>query len=182
MTIIAVFGSSAVIEGDAAYIAAYEAGSRLAAAGLAVATGGYGGVMEAASRGASEAGGHVVGVTAPSVFPQRTGPNRWVDEEIPTTSITERIHVLVSSIDGALVLDGSIGTAAELLLAWNVNHVTQGHRPALPTVLVGETWATLIDSLVTNHGADSSQIIVVDDVEVAVAALVSALGNIDEQH
>ena len=54
---VAVFGSSELRETDRAYQLAYRTGQALARAGFSVVTGGYGGVMEAASRGARDAGG-----------------------------------------------------------------------------------------------------------------------------
>ena len=62
--IVTVFGSSRPSEGDSDYAEARELGRRLAERGFAVCSGGYGGVMEAASRGAKEAGGKTYGVTA----------------------------------------------------------------------------------------------------------------------
>lgn len=64
---IAVFGGSQPKEGDPAYAEAYELGSLLAQAGHTVLTGGYIGTMEAVSRGAAEAGGHVIGVTCEEI-------------------------------------------------------------------------------------------------------------------
>jgi hypothetical protein len=60
---ISVFGGSQPKEGDAAYLEGIELGKLLAERGHIVLTGGYIGVMEAVSRGAREAGGHVIGVT-----------------------------------------------------------------------------------------------------------------------
>ena len=61
--LIAVYGSSTARESERAWRLAYDLGGELARAGAAVMTGGYGGIMAACSRGAHEAGGHVVGVT-----------------------------------------------------------------------------------------------------------------------
>ena len=61
--VIAVYGSSTVRDGDPAWLRARELGRELARAGATVMTGGYGGIMEACSHGAHEAGGHVIGVT-----------------------------------------------------------------------------------------------------------------------
>ena len=61
---ITVFGSSRPEDGHADYVEALELGRALAAAGFAVCTGGYGGVMEAVSRGARESGGRVLAVTS----------------------------------------------------------------------------------------------------------------------
>ncbi|MBI4463746.1 MAG: hypothetical protein HY647_03480, partial [Acidobacteria bacterium] len=77
--IISVFGSSSATEPTLAYRLAQELGAALARAGIAVASGGYGGVMEAVSKGAAEAGGKVVGVVAISLSGKA---NRWVQEKI----------------------------------------------------------------------------------------------------
>ncbi|HEX5630970.1 MAG TPA: DNA-binding protein, partial [Acidimicrobiia bacterium] len=74
--IVAVFGSARSIEGDGDYEAGVRCGELLAAAGFAVSTGGYAGLMEAVSRGARSRGGTVIGVTAPAVFPDRPGANQ----------------------------------------------------------------------------------------------------------
>ena len=81
--IITVFGSSRPEEGHADYAEALELGRALAVAGFAVCTGGYGGVMEAVSRGARDSGGHVLAVTS-TFF--RSHANRWVEKEtsVPT--------------------------------------------------------------------------------------------------
>jgi predicted Rossmann-fold nucleotide-binding protein len=62
--IVTVFGSSRPREGDAQYAQARELGAALAEKGIIVCSGGYGGVMEAVSRGAKEAGGRTLAVTA----------------------------------------------------------------------------------------------------------------------
>ena len=77
---VAVFGSSEPAEGDTLYDTARRLGGLLARCGYRVVTGGYGGVMEAACRGAREAGGATVGVTC-SIFRDRT-PNPYT----PSTS------------------------------------------------------------------------------------------------
>ena len=78
-TVISVFGSGLPRLGDSRYAEARRLGAELAMRGFVICTGGYGGVMEAASRGAKEAGGRTIGVTA-EFFPSRA--NKWVDEEI----------------------------------------------------------------------------------------------------
>ena len=77
--VVAVFGSSTLQELDPAYEAVRRLGAELAARKFAVMTGGYGGAMAAASRGAHEAGGHVIGVTV-DLFEHRGGANPWVRE------------------------------------------------------------------------------------------------------
>src|SRR5512141_3056804 len=79
---ITVFGGSQPKEGSSAYNEAMELGRLLAQRGHSVLTGGYIGTMEAVSRGASEAGGHVIGVTCEDIENWRkVAANRWVMEE-----------------------------------------------------------------------------------------------------
>ncbi len=81
--------------------------------------------MEAASAGAARAGGTVVGVTAPQVFPERSSPNAHLTEEVPAPTIPLRIATLLDGVDAAIVLPGSIGTLAELVVSWNVRFVAR---------------------------------------------------------
>ena len=82
--VVSVFGSSQAERGSLAYEEAKQVGALLAQEGLTVCSGGYGGVMEAVSRGAKEAGGSVIGVTT-SWF-NNLSANLWVDEEIRTAT------------------------------------------------------------------------------------------------
>jgi hypothetical protein len=168
--IVAVFGSSAGHPGEPGYEEARTCGRLLAQAGYAVATGGYAGTMEACSRGAAEAGGWVIGVTAPPAFPSRSGANAWVAEERPAATITERIHHILSISAACITLDGSIGTLTELLVAWNVAFIaTLAGVPPRPVIAVGRTWAALIPRLAEEIGADCSMVILAPDVPAAVA-------------
>ena len=170
--VVAVFGSSAGRPGEPAYEAARACGRLLAEAGYAVATGGYGGAMEACSRGAAEAGGTVIGVTAPAAFPGRPGPNRWVQVEVPAGTLTERIHLILARSAASITLDGSIGTLTELAVAWNVTFVAGlAGAPAKPVVAVGPTWAAVVAYLAEATGSDPSPVTLAPDVETAVAEL-----------
>jgi uncharacterized protein (TIGR00730 family) len=141
--LIAVFGSSTVREGDDAYAAAMELGRALARAGADVLTGGYSGVMEACSRGAHEAGGHVVGVTV-ELFERRGPVNRWVKERVHTPHLYDRLQWLVERADGFVVAPGSIGTLTELFLTWTMLSVEA--RPSAPLVLLGDEWRAILDA------------------------------------
>jgi uncharacterized protein (TIGR00730 family) len=135
--IVAVFGSSTVRESDAGWEDARRLGSALARHGLATMTGGYGGAMAAASRGAHEAGGHVIGVTV-DLFEARGPVNRWVRERVHTPDLFERLRHLVHAADGYVVAAGSIGTLTELFLVWTM--VSVSGRGAAPIVLMGPHW------------------------------------------
>jgi uncharacterized protein (TIGR00730 family) len=140
---IAVFGSSEPVEGDAAYGRARRVGGLLASVGYRVVTGGYGGVMEAASRGAAEAGGRAIGVTC-AIFPDRA-PNPYLHEVVETPDLYERTRELVRRSDGFVVLPGKSGTLAELAFLWALHRAgTLGRRPV---VLLGEPWRPLLRHL-----------------------------------
>lgn len=150
MTAIAVFGSSATATGSEEWAEAEGLGRAIAERGWAVATGGYGGTMEAVSAGAASAGGRVIGVTAPSVFPSRSGANPHVSEEVVELTISSRIARLVDSSDAVIALPGSIGTLAELIVSWNAAFVAPFRgEPPLPVVAVGDTWEMIIDVIHT---------------------------------
>lgn len=99
------------------YRQAQRLGKLLAEAGLAVCNGGYGGLMEASARGARAGRGHTVGVTC-VLWPAQA--NRWIVEEIRTTSFMERLRMLIERGDAYIVLPGGTGTLAELALAWEM--------------------------------------------------------------
>lgn len=173
---VAVFGSAAPLPGSEEYRRAEWVGRSLAERGLAVVTGGYGGVMEAASKGAAEAGGHVTGVTAPSEFPDRVGANRYVAEEIAAAGLTARIGTMMDMAAGAVALPGSIGTATELLIAWNRNHIIRerGDR-TVPVVAVGAAWRRLAEVLVFDAGAFAGDVHLAPSAEEALPWLLNHL-------
>ena len=107
--VVTVFGSSRPRPGDAYYAEAQTLGAALAAAGFAVCSGGYGGVMEAVSRGAKEAGGRTLAVTA-KFF--RSRANEWVDEEIRVDTWQDRLFALIDRAHGFVACPGSTGTCS----------------------------------------------------------------------
>jgi uncharacterized protein (TIGR00725 family) len=174
---IAVFGASGTQPGDAHYEDGIRCGRSLAEAGYTVATGGYYGTMEAVSLGARSAGGTVIGVTAPTVFPQRPGANDHVTDEWVARTLVDRIGLLVERTDASIALWGSLGTATELLVAWNVAFVASFSAiERKPVIAVGEPWATLVPALAATLGTDGDLVQVVEDVEAAVAAIIATLG------
>ena len=99
---------------DADCAIAYEAGTLLAQAGAIVVTGGLGGVMAAASRGAFESGGTTVGLL-PTHY--REAANPYLTVSLPTGLGEMRNALLVRSCDGIIAVGGSWGTASEIALA-----------------------------------------------------------------
>jgi len=168
-TVVAVFGSSGSDPQSTEYADAVRCGRLLAEAGFAVATGGYAGTMEAVSRGATEAGGKAIGVTAPAVFPGRPGTNPYITEERPAPGLVLRIDRLLSLSSASITLPGSVGTLAEMVLAWNLAFVARftGEAPK-PVVTVGARWRRLVADLTDVLATDGSIITCTATVEEAV--------------
>lgn len=171
MRIVTVFGSSTSSEGDDEYEAARWLGAELGRTGWGVATGGYGGTMEAVSAGAASEGAAVVGVTLPLLFPERAGPNRFVGKEIQAATLGERIQRLLDLGDHWVALPGSIGTAAELVFAWNQAYIAARSanriRQSIPfgPIAVGAGWKALATVLAAHAGADLRLIACVESVQ-----------------
>ncbi len=136
---ISIFGSARPRPGDAHYQLAYRMGQLLAQAGYVVLTGGYMGTMEAASRGAAEQGGHVIGVTCDEIEAWRPiGPNAWVHEEHRHATLRDRLNALVDQCDAALALPGGVGTLAEVASMWSGMQTKT--IPLRPLIFVGAEW------------------------------------------
>lgn len=136
---VTVFGGSLPLPGEPAYLEAVRLGRLLAQAGWTVLTGGYIGTMEAVSRGAAEAGGHVIGVTCTEIENYRTGKaNPWVHEVVHRETLRERIHTMMTECDAALALPGGVGTLTEVAFMWN--HLLTGATPPRPLILIGSGW------------------------------------------
>jgi uncharacterized protein (TIGR00725 family) len=145
---ISVFGGSQTKEGQAAYSNGMQLGRLLAERGHIVLTGGYIGTMEGVSRGACEAGGHVIGVTCSDIERWRNVPaNRWVKEEWKQETLFERLQVLIEECDAALAMPGGPGTLTEICLMWNLMIVEALHRR--PLILIGDGWQSVFDQVFT---------------------------------
>lgn len=141
---ITVFGGAQPRDGTAAYEEARELGAMLAERGHTVLTGGYMGTMEAVSRGAAGAGGHVIGVTCIDIEEWRpTKANQWVKEERRKKSLIERLQVLIEDCNAAIALAGGAGTLAEISLMWNLMLIKS--IPPKPLILVGRGWQSTFD-------------------------------------
>ena len=142
---ITVFGSAKPMPGDPDYSDGIRLGSLLAHAGYTVITGGYLGTMEAVSRGAAEAGGHVVGVTCDELETYRpVRHNRWVKEERRFPKLRDRLLSLIDLCDAALALPGGAGTLAEVSMMWN--HLLTKAIPPRPLILIGPGWKTTFET------------------------------------
>ena len=173
---VAVFGSSDPAEGDPLYEQAREVGRLLARRGATVVTGGYGGVMEAASRGAREAGGHALGITTRAFAGTRSGPNPFLTRHCEEEGLFERTRELIGCSAGYIILSGKAGTLAELTFLWAL------HRARLlgdrPIVLLGERWEQFVESIRALNLVDESQLAVTRVAETASEAVLMVCGTL----
>ena len=139
--IVTIFGGSKCTEGSPEYAEARTLGAELASAGFTICTGGYLGVMEAASRGAREMGGRVFGIVMNQF---KHEPNRYLTDKVATNHFYERLQNLITRSVGFVALRGGMGTVTEVSLVWNklMTHVI-GPRPI---VLVGDFWKPVVQS------------------------------------
>jgi uncharacterized protein (TIGR00730 family) len=138
--IVTVFGGSQPREGDQDYRQAHELGVALAQKGLVVCSGGYGGTMEAVSRGAKQAGGRTLGVTAQS-FKSRA--NRWVDQEVRMKTWRARLFELIRRGRAYVACPGGTGMLVELAVVWEM--LNKGAMSNKPLVVLGDFWKPVID-------------------------------------
>ena len=151
---VAVFGSSEPLEGDPLYEEARAVGALLALSGFRVVNGGYGGVMEAASRGAREAGGRSVGVTTGAF--RRLAGNPYLDEEHREPDLYSRTRRLIELSQAYIILRGKSGTLAELAFLWALNR--GGLLPPTRIVLLGDCWEGVLKSLEERQMVEAEQL------------------------
>jgi len=171
---VSVFGSSQAREGRPKYEEARALGRMLAERGYNIRCGGYGGTMEAVSRGASEAGGGATGITVKTFDPLPA--NQWVQEEMKASDLFQRLQELILPAQGYIVLKGGLGTLTELMLTWTLLQVrTVWNRPL---ILVGGHWEPLLEALSREMEIaprDLRHLCLVSSVEEAAEELEGAL-------
>lgn len=173
---VTVFGSARVLDGDPVYDSARDCGRRLAEAGFAVVTGGGAGVMEAANRGARDAGGRSVGFNIQLPHEQHVNP--YVDLEMTFTHFSSRKVMLVKAAEGFVIYPGGFGTNDELFEALTL--IQTGKVEHFPVVLVGrDHWRPMLDWMTSRmvgryiQTEDLDLLEVVDDAEEACAQVVA---------
>lgn len=111
--VISIFGSGNINLNEKLYSQAEQAGKLLAENKYVVCSGGYGGVMEAISKGAKSAGGKTYGVTVS----EWDSPNKYITEEIKMPNLMERLTELIAIGDAYVFFKGGTGTLAEISIA-----------------------------------------------------------------
>lgn len=122
-------------------------GSLLAGKGYVVKNGGYGGMMEAVSKGITDAGGKAVGVTCKQVGSVKG--NDFLTETVVTETLYQRLEILIDKTDLFIVQKGGIGTLSEVFLALDIiRKDSSENRPKL--FFIGDFWNEIIESLKIN--------------------------------
>ncbi|MGE3466223.1 MAG: LOG family protein [Pyrinomonadaceae bacterium] len=163
--IVTIFGGSKCGEDSPEYQDAKDLGGRLAQAGFTICTGGYLGIMEAASRGARENGGRVLGIVMNQF---KSEPNRFLTDKVATDHFYDRLQNLITRSVGFVALRGGMGTVTEISLVWN--KLTTGVIGRRPLVLIGECWKPVVDSWKSNLVVSSTDIDFLDFAENAEEA------------
>lgn len=141
MKYITIFGSSLPEPGDTQYTTAYETGYLLAKGGYGVCTGGNRGIMEAASKGAVDAGGEALGITV-SMF---NASNAYLTQKIACTTLFERIETLIEKGEAYIILQGGTGTLLELAAVWE--YINKGLMPRKPVAAHSPLWKDVVGTL-----------------------------------
>ena len=178
---VAVFGSARTRPGETTYEQAEATGRALAQAGFAVITGGGPGSMEAANKGASEAGGVSVGLGIE--LPFESGLNAWADIGVNFRYFFARKTMFVKYSQGFIVLPGGFGTLDEMFEALTLAQT--GKVTSFPVVLLGTSyWSGLIAWLrdtALDQGmvkeSDLEMLNLTDDVDEAVALMHASRGE-----
>ena len=183
---VTVFGSARTGREDPEYQIGRELGAALAEAGYAVITGGGPGVMEAANRGCSEAGGFSIGLGIELPFEQ--GLNDWVDLGINFRYFFARKTMFVKYSQAFVCLPGGFGTLDELFEALTLVQTKKVTK--FPVVLLGsDYWGGLydwIEKTVLDAGKigekDMALLYVTDDVDDAVRVVHDAYRAWEDAH
>ena len=167
---VAVFGSGTVEPHSDIFELARQTGNMLARAGLAIVNGGYGGTMLAAAEAASQAGGHVIGVTC-SAF-KNSKANEYINTEIVTDSLEARLDKLIELGQTYIVLPGGTGTLLELAKIWELKN--KGFLDnKKPIILIGPFWQPLLQTIASVDPDSCDSLYLAADVEAAREFLIS---------
>ena len=175
--IVTIFGSSKPVGGSPEYEDAVLIGRLLAKKGLSVCTGGYRGTMEAISRGAAECDVKIIGVTSAVFSPS---PNQYVNVQVHTRTIFERLQKLIELGDGYVVLKGGTGTMVELSMVWELMNKEMITKK--PIIVVSDFWKPVVDLLgneLVSEGMKStaSYVKIAKDAADAAAMMIKSLNG-----
>jgi len=166
---VTIFGSAVPQAGDEQYEVAYQLGKKLTENGFAICSGGYGGIMEAVSKGAYDNGGTIYGITLEN---WNSTPNQYITIEIRTKNLFERISKLIEMGDAYVVLQGGTGTLLELAAIWEL--INKGMIETKPIICHSELWIQIVNLMnnqlkIENKRSDLVEL--ADSVDSVIAKL-----------
>jgi uncharacterized protein (TIGR00730 family) len=177
--IVTVFGSSRPQEGSREFQDAELIGKKLTAAGFSVCTGGYRGIMEAVSKGASQQNkdANIIGVTSAIFSPN---PNQYINIQVHTSTLYERLQKLIELGNGYIVLKGGTGTLVEFALVWEL--INKNIIQEKPIIAVTNFWKPVIDLLnqeLAHEGLESctKYVKIAKDASEAADMMIEALSS-----
>lgn len=175
---VSVFGSARIREDSRYWTLAYEIGRLLVDEGVAVITGGGPGAMEAANKGAWDAGGKSIGLGIE--LPHEQSMNPWVNIGINFRYFFARKTMFVKYSSGFIAMPGGFGTMDELFEALTLVQTSKIH--SFPIVLVGsDYWRGLVDwvagSMVAEGTLDEAELDLIHLVDEPEEAVRFALGR-----
>lgn len=139
--VVTVFGNGRISPEEVQYQKAFALGGLIGKQGWTVCTGGYGGIMEAASKGSKENGGKTIGVTLKD---SGGWANPWVMEERQMPEWRERLFHLIEAGDAFVLFDGATGTMVELFTTWEMLNRKMIQKPV---VIMGDYLKRLVNDL-----------------------------------
>lgn len=139
---VTIFGSALPKEDDEQYKFAYQLGAALAKNGFNICTGGYGGIMEAASKGAFDNAGFVYGVT---VELWDKNPNPYITVEVREQKLFERITKLLELGDAYVILQGGTGTLLEFAAVWEF--ANKNLQQPKPVICHSQMWKEIVEAM-----------------------------------
>jgi len=177
--IVAVIGDAGAAPEGAAYVAAFETGRLAVDAGFRVLTGGLGGVMEAACKGAHASDryreGDTIGIL-PHFDPDEA--NAWADIVI-ATGLDHARNGLVANADAVVAIGGGAGTLCEMTFAWM-------YKRLIVAIAVPGWSADLADRRLDHRvrcaGVEDDRIFAADDARQAIAIVVGRLPDYARRH
>lgn len=175
--LVSVFGPSECNIGDELYDQAVTLGSELARAHFIVVCGSYEGVMEGVAKGAADAGGRSVGVTAEVYHARGRHPNPYITKEIKVKSAVDQLMELLDLADAYIALGSSPGTLVEVMIAWDF--MKKRFLPMKPLILLGDGWDGLHKVFSESRFFDSYSGFAqhVQNIPTAIQLLESSLGK-----
>ena len=144
-----ILGGADFQPGDETYQDVFETAKLLAENGLTVINGGGPGVMRAATEGAHQANGHVIGVTYDPTYEhakyEGRDPSNRFDEEVVTADYFHRTKTVLEMADVHIVFRGGTGTISEFGMSWALSRIHYGHH--IPIILFGQFWEEITGCL-----------------------------------